>query len=163
MLITALAWAITAGIALAMPWALWSARRTPWALAWAVTALFAVMEMWMAEYRLKLIGAWEAAYWRDTKELQRQVQELRQSPKSQLQLSKCEWHVGQSLAFGHGAPCLFDRGLSPLSRAHVSQFHAPTERFDALPLAAYLGIGSPPAAHQQSSDETRLSFRRLPP
>jgi hypothetical protein len=64
-LTTVLAVAISAGTATAVPWVLWRARARSWALAWSVTALFAVTEMWMAEYRLGLATAWETAYWRD--------------------------------------------------------------------------------------------------
>jgi hypothetical protein len=85
MLITALAWAITAGIALVLPLAWMQWPRSPWAMAWIVTALFAVMEMWQAEYRLGLSRAWEVAYWRDIESLQRQPSETIQSSQSRFQ------------------------------------------------------------------------------
>jgi hypothetical protein len=80
MLITALAWEITPGIALVMPLAWMQWRRSPWAMAWAVTTLFAVMEMWQAEHRLGLVRAWEIAYWRDIGALKQERQQSHQPP-----------------------------------------------------------------------------------
>lgn len=84
MLITALAVAITAGFVTAVPLVLWRAQARAWAWVWSVTAYFAVQEMWMAEYRQRLVIAWETAYWRDTEILQRQLQQSARQRQSIL-------------------------------------------------------------------------------
>ena len=67
-MITALAWVITAGFAIAVPFAWARVWRSPWpwarpwATTWTLTAILAVMELWMAEYRLGLAETWKAAY-----------------------------------------------------------------------------------------------------
>lgn len=109
----------------------------------------------MAEYRLKLIGAWEAAYLRDTRELQRQVQELRQSPKSQLQSSKYGWPFGQYLASGHVDPCLSYRGLCPLSRDLVSLFQPARDLSGQERLGTLCFGEQSPELHPQNIGDTR--------
>ena len=87
MLITVLAWVITAGVATALPFAWVRAWRSPWvrpwAMAWALTAMFGVMEMWQAEYRLGLAVAWASAYSRAADRLQK-CQQLGSTPSAQV-------------------------------------------------------------------------------
>jgi hypothetical protein len=110
-LITALAWAITAGIASAVPWVLWKSRANGWALAWAVTAYFAVQETWLAEGWHRHALDWENAYWRDTGELQRQMRELSQGLPAQPQSENGD---STFVDLPSGVSLALDRDLSPV-------------------------------------------------
>jgi hypothetical protein len=92
-LVTVAALVITVAVLVAIPLVLVKAWRLesqmPFALAWTVTALFAVQEMWMAEYRLGMAKAWKSAYSRCIAECQN-----RQLPEGNLEPSeKCNEHA----------------------------------------------------------------------
>jgi hypothetical protein len=160
--ITALEWVITVGIATAAVLALRS-WRSPWARPWLVTAMFAVMEMWMAEYRLKLIGAWEAAYWRDTRAIQRQMQGSLQAPTALDQSLKGELLDMPFVGSLCGDPRFSPRALRPLSRDLVSPFHPVRDLFAPSPFETLPGDGRLSELRPQSTDDMRLAIRGTSP